>query len=54
MRLILRMGIVRSSPEDLLVANKLMEDPKVAKVPDLREEVKNNFRAAGQKRFLIA
>jgi hypothetical protein len=39
-RLILRMGIARSNPEDLLVADRLLNNENISKVVDLREEIK--------------
>jgi hypothetical protein len=34
------MGIARKNPEDLLVADRLLNNEKIAKVVDLREEIK--------------
>lgn len=39
-RLILRMGIVRENPEDLLIADRLLNIENISKVVDLREEIK--------------
>jgi hypothetical protein len=39
-RLILRIGIARSNPEDLLIADRLLNNENISKVVDLREEIK--------------